>query len=173
MSNIIEEWRDIEGYENVYQISNLGRVKSLPRIIMRNNGNSMDIKSRIKNICISVTGYPSVNLTVNNKNVVRKIHILIAKAFIPNPDNLPYVCHKNDIKTDNSLDNLYWGTPKDNVKDCIENGNRIDSNILNIEDVKEIRVLLNSKTQAEIARIFKVSDSTIRDIKTGRTWKNI
>lgn len=100
---IMEEiWKDIEGYEGLYQVSNLGRVKSLRRNI-------------ILKIKIERNGYEKVVLTVNSIHKDYYIHRLVATAFISNPDNLPQVNHKDENKTNNCVDNLEWCTPKYNT----------------------------------------------------------
>ena len=109
-----EIWKDIEGFEGNFQISNEGRVKSLERKVNCRGGGYRIIKESILKMCINCdSGYYQTGLRKNRKLITKRIHILVAKAFIPNPNNLPYVCHKNDIKTDNRAENLYWGTDYD------------------------------------------------------------
>ena len=90
-----EIWKDIKGYEGKYQISNLGKVKSLI-------GNSKILKPEIR------TGYYSVSLMKNKKKHYYRIHRLVAEAFIPNPNNLPMVNHKDEDKLNNIASNLEW-----------------------------------------------------------------
>lgn len=90
-----EIWKDIKGYEGKYQISNLGKIKSLI-------GNSKILKPEIR------TGYYSVELCKNGKRIHKRIHRLVAETFIPNPDNLPQVNHRDENKLNNQLDNLEW-----------------------------------------------------------------
>ena len=169
----MEEWRDIIGYEGYYQVSNLGRVKSLPRVVRTDK--LFNIKGSIKKSSINTKGYFVTSLRINNKSEVKYLHRLIAETFISNPNNYPQVCHKNDIKTDNTLDNLYWGTPKDNTADCIRNGTFISSNtLLKVEQVKEIRRLLTEGFScSNISLKFLVNAKTINDIKNNKIWKNI
>lgn len=106
-----EIWKDIENYEGLYQVSNLGRVKSLPNV---NHKNEIILKPSISN------GYYSVALNKSGKQKRIYIHRLVAEAFIPNPHNLPQVGHKdeNNFKTgdgcNNCVDNLEWCTHKEN-----------------------------------------------------------
>ena len=98
----MEEWRNIEGYEGLYQISNLGRVKSL--------GNNKTRKEKILNIIKNNNGYVLVNL---HKNKVKKtclLHRLVAKTFLENPNNYPCVNHKDENKENNNINNLEWCT---------------------------------------------------------------
>lgn len=113
-----EYWVDIKGYEGFYQVSNKLRVKSLERYINAINNHSVRLKSE-KVIKVNINkqnGYPYVKLYKNwiAENVT--MHTLIAKVFIPNPDNLPEVNHKNANITDYSIDNLEWCTSAYNTQ---------------------------------------------------------
>lgn len=105
--NNIEEWRDIKGLEGRYQVSNLGRVKSVSRWV-NNNGGLRYITSKLLSLTIKPNGYVCVRL--HNPNCCLYVHRLVAEAFIPNPDNLPQVNHKDEVKTNNRVDNLEWCT---------------------------------------------------------------
>lgn len=100
----IEEWRPVEGYEGLYEVSNLGRVKSI--------GYG---KERILKPVIDKDGYPMVNLYREGKRKTVRVHRLVGITFIPNPDNLPVINHKNEIKTDSRAENLEWTTVKGNT----------------------------------------------------------
>jgi hypothetical protein len=114
-----EIWKDIINYPG-YQISNLGRVKSLPRQIKYGKNHSIprDIPETILKTRIDKGGYELVALgsKSNHKNDFKNflIHRLVANAFIPNPDNLPQVNHKDGDKLNNTVDNLEWIGTKDN-----------------------------------------------------------
>lgn len=106
---MFEEWRDIKGYEGLYQVSNLGRVRSLDRII-KFKSSSRFHKGQIISIKNSKTGYCLVNLHRNSKQKMFLIHRLVAQAFIDNPEDLPCVNHKDENKLNNQVDNLEWCT---------------------------------------------------------------
>lgn len=104
----MEEWRDIEGYEGIYQVSNEGRVKSLERVQIYNDGQVHKYKSKILKQTQDKDGYLMVCLCNNIKRKTCKVHRLVAQTFIPNPNNLPEVNHKDECKTNNSVENLEW-----------------------------------------------------------------
>lgn len=100
-----EEWKDIKSYEGLYQISNLGRVKSLNY----NKTNTISVLKPGK-----CRGYLQVSLCKNGEHKYFKVHRLVAQAFIPNPNNYKEVNHKDEDKTNNRVDNLEWCTSKYN-----------------------------------------------------------
>lgn len=104
-----EEWKDIKEYEGLYQISNMGRVKS---IHYHRSRLAVD-KCLVPRI--PPDRYPYVGLFKNGKLKHVYLHRLVAEYFIPNPDNKPYVNHKDGDKTNNRVDNLEWVTAKENT----------------------------------------------------------
>ena len=113
-----EIWKDIEGYEGLYQVSNLGRVKSLPHF--RKNGYSGYVtKEKILIPSYQDNGYQIVNLFSDNKRKTHTIHRLVANCFILNPNNKPCVDHINTDKADNRVENLRWVTHKENMNNPI------------------------------------------------------
>ena len=98
-----EIWKDIENYDGIYQISNFGRVKSLSR-----QTKSGKYKEIIKKPSLAGRGYYRLALCKNGKPKYYYIHRLVAKAFIPNPNNLPLVNHKDENKLNNNVNNLEW-----------------------------------------------------------------
>jgi len=111
----MEEWKDIEGYEGLYQVSNYGRVKSLQREIAYKDGRKKTIQEKILHTFISNLGYYHVMLSKNGVPKRYKVHRLVAKAFIPNPNNLPIINHKDENPKNNFVENLEWCTQKYNV----------------------------------------------------------
>ena len=110
-----EMWKDIKGYEGLYQVSNLGRVHSLDRFVPRKTGTVQKVHGRILKLPEDKDGYSQVSLWKRNKMKKAKAHRLVGEAFIPNPNNLPEINHKNEVKNDNRVSNLEWCTRKENI----------------------------------------------------------
>lgn len=117
-----EIWRDIKGYEGLYQISNKGRVKALERRIPFRSTSTRLEKEYIKKTTVSKIGYLVCGLWRNNKQDLRFIHRLVAEAFIENPDNKSEINHKDGNKLNNDISNLEWCTHKENVNHAFVTG---------------------------------------------------
>ena len=109
-----ETWKDVVGYEGFYQVSNLGRVKSLDRIVKHSEGYERIHNGRILKPLLDREGYQCLSLHKESKYKKVKIHRLVALAFIDNPLNKQEVNHLNEIKENNNSDNLEWSTRKEN-----------------------------------------------------------
>ena len=138
-------------------------------------------------------GYLRVGLTIDGKLCTKKVHRLIAEAFIPNPENKPQVNHINGIKDDNFVDNLEWVTHKENTKHAIDNGlfyfnsskesiNKIikkgslnGNALLSEEKVLEIRKKYKPRiyTKAMLALEYGVKESCIKDVVNRNSWNHI
>lgn len=114
-----EIWKDIKGFEGMYQISNLGRVKSLKR--KRNNINRIEQEHLIKQFDNS-KGYLQFSLFKDEKKYTFRTHRILAETFIPNPKKYKVVNHINGHKKDNRLENLEWCTYKYNTQHAWKNG---------------------------------------------------
>lgn len=123
-----EVWKDIEGFEGYYQVSNLGRVKSLERIRIANNGKSetaqFPVKEKILAISKQTQGYSQASLCKDGTQKSYRLNRLVANAFIPNPDNKPEVNHIDGNKDNNCVDNLEWVTSVENIRHSWVNGLR-------------------------------------------------
>lgn len=116
-----EIWKDIDGYEGYYQVSNSGVVRSLTRTVEKNNSTSVLIGKTMatyKSNC----GYVQVILSKNRSCVMKTVHRLVAEAFIPNPESKRTVNHINGIKSDNRVENLEWNTYSENMKHAYDMG---------------------------------------------------
>ena len=174
-----EEWKDIPEFEGVFQISNLGRVKSLTRHV-NTYRKGRTVKSIIRKQKKHPSGYLYIGLRKNNHNYTFKVHRLVAKAFVPNPENKPEVNHKKGIKIDNRYFELEWNTSKENSKHKIENGlytsvKGIDHYCAKLteQDVLEIREIGSSKTQRELSKKYNIHHSKISSILNRKSWSHI
>lgn len=131
MEETQEIWKPIKGYEGLYEVSNLGNVRSCPRIYTDSRGwvyhkKGQTLKYLLRN------HYNSVALCKNNKSAQKTVHRLVATAFIPNPNNLPQINHKDENKLNNHVDNLEWCTAEynnnygtGNIRRAISKGKRV------------------------------------------------
>ena len=169
----MEKWKDIIGFEGLYQISNKGRVKGLKRKV-RTKHSFRTIEESLLKLTPDRYGYILVGLNKNFKVKRMRVHRLVGIHFINNPENKPYINHKDGIKINNNYSNLEWTTAKENITHSIDTGLTDGKNgaILTEKQVKAIKIMLaNGKTHKFIANIFKVTRSTITDINIGKTWK--
>lgn len=113
-----EIWKDIKGYEGFYQVSNLGRVRSVDRWV---NGNHINcdfqfVKGKLRKLRKNKNGYWIVILRKNSSHKGFLVHRLVAEAFIPNPNSLPYINHKDENPENSVVDNLEWCTALYNLE---------------------------------------------------------
>lgn len=170
-----EEWRDIAGYEGCYQVSNLGRVKSLARQIIINDCVT-NKKERILKRRIHHSGYVHTGLSKNGIERRCVVHRLVLESFLGKcPDNME--CnHKNGIRSDNRLSNLEWVTKSQNSIHSYRVLNRPKNNVkLTPDQVIEIRSAYRSgkALQKELAEVYGVNDSTISMIVNRKLWADI
>ncbi|MEK6882199.1 MAG: hypothetical protein AABY22_21455, partial [Nanoarchaeota archaeon] len=130
-------------------------------------------------------GYLTYKFYLGNHKYFRiKIHRLVALVFIPNPNNLPYINHKNMVVNDNNVDNLEWTTHAQNIKHAFKNkynalnynkGERNNSNKLSCDDIIKIREMYikGQFTHKQIANIYNVNRSTITSAISGKNWKEL
>lgn len=149
----MEQWRDIDGFEGMYQVSDLGRVRSLERTVkMVRYGKEYDMhhKGRILKTIVMKDGYESIQIFKDSKHHTYKVHRLVAKAFLPNPDNLPEVNHKDGNKCNNTSENLEWCTRGHNIRHAFKNG-LIDKNNMTCNRKRVMRsdgIVFDSLTEA-------------------------
>lgn len=109
-----EIWKPVKGFEGLYEVSNMGNVRSVDRYVMNGNRCCLLKGKPMKPYLIS-TGYLMADLYKNSQRTHYLIHRLVAEAFIPNPNDLPFIDHINTIKNDNRVENLKWCTCKENM----------------------------------------------------------
>ncbi len=182
----METYKDIKNYEGLYQISNLGNVKSLTRVVKKNIKNkcktvseTITIHGRIKKQSKTIKGNYITYWVVLSKNGKHKkfyVHRLVAEHFIKNVYNKKEVNHKDSNPQNNKADNLEWVTHNENmkhamVKNRISKGESSGMSKLNNNAIKEI---YNTKTDAKLLAIkYNVSRESIYSIRRGQSWKHI
>ena len=176
-----EVWKDVPGYEGLYKVSNTGKVMSLQTVGLfgkNNNGRLMTLRT-------DKFGYKFVFMSKDGKKKRGSVHRLVALAFIPNPDNLPQVNHKDEVRDNNNADNLEWCTVTYNnnygnrrlkASNSIS-GERNGRAILTEEKVLEIRrtYIPGDKEfcKRRLAEKYGVTYETITRIVCGTLWKNL
>lgn len=176
-----EIWKSLKGiveYGDYYEVSNLGRVKSVDRVVCCGNGFKR-INGRMRKLKTEKNGYTSISLSYNGKSKTYKVHRLVALAFIHNPENKPEVNHKDGNKSNNLASNLEWVTVSENTQHAYDNGLAKGRNgethhnsILKEEDVLEIIGLWESGkyTKKEISKKFNISHMAVIRILNGDRW---
>lgn len=168
-----EEWRDVVGFEGLYEISSLGRVKS----VWYNN-------NRILKLNTQTGGYVQISLRKNNKAYAKLVHVLVMESFVSLKPTGLEVNHKDGIKTNNMLANLEYVTPKQNMMhafQCLRIGDRKARGEkaglakLQDSDVIMIRQIYSQGgiTFAELGREFGVHENTISKIVKRRGWGHV
>lgn len=131
MSNNIEIWKPVVGWEDSYMVSSFGRVKSLERVVPFGRATRVIKEKLLKQVKKGTCSYYSVNLPIKGKQHWKLVHRLVAQAFLPNPNNYPEVNHKDENKENNSITNLEWcdreynhfyGTARERQGDTLKKG---------------------------------------------------
>ncbi len=176
-----EIWKSVIGYENIYEISNLGRIRSIDHIVPHKDGKSRIQKGRFLHTYISEKGYIQTCLSKEGKRFNTGLHRIIAIAFIKNPNNLPQVNHKDGIKDNNSISNLEWSTNQENQLHAVKNGlvnhnygeDHHMSKLTNKQVVIIRQDINNGKTLTSISKEYNVSITAIWNIKKGKSLSTI
>lgn len=182
---MIEQWKTIEGFEGLYEVSSHGRVRSLDRVVKQTRKRTTfdrKMKGRILKQT-KATDYPMVTLCKGTKDDYKhhvSVHSLVAKAFIPNADKLLVVNHKNLDKFNNHVDNLEWTTWSGNIQHASDNGRQLGAfgekhytTKLTEDDVRQIRERARDITRKELAKEYSMPISTINSIVNRTNWKHV
>ena len=171
-----EQWRPIFGYETAYEISNFGRVRTIPRFVNTKGGGKRQVKARIR-IPSLLNGYQAVNLSFKGAAKMRAIHVMVLESFCgPRPGHNYDACHSDGTRHNNRLDNLRWGTKVENAADAIlhdvkPRGMRCGTSKLNDDLVRYIRN--NPATASAVALELEIAKSTVNRVRSRRTWAHI
>lgn len=169
---IIPDWKDVPGFEGYYKISKNGELFSLPR---------RTVRPGIRKSAIDRNGYKKVTLSKKCKLHYFTVHRLVALTYIPNPQNLPTVNHKDGNKLNNSIENLEWATYSYQQKHACAIGikdhfgeNHSQHKLKEYQVVEILKLLkLGNLSNKEIGILYNVTGCCINSIKRGRTWPKI
>lgn len=181
--SITEEWRPIAGYEGFYEVSNLGRVRSLDRLVERagrwGNDTAM-LCGRILKQTPNSKGYLRVYLARDGGTITARVNRLVAKAFLEDPEaGKDLVCHKNGDPADNNVKNLRWDHQVGNLADTIEHGTRNHGKRHGLAKLDDTAVVAIRKEysegvlQRQIALKHGISRSNVSLIVTRKHWGHI
>jgi len=176
-----EIWKDVSGYEDYYQVSNLGRAKSKDRLVPNWPKGIRPIKGRILK-CALNKRYFRVDLKkpdTKRKNAL--LHRLIAVEFIPNPNKKPYINHKDGNPSNNNINNLEWCTHKENMIHAYKTGLMVplknekgekcaNSKLKNYQVLEIKQRILDGESDLNIAKNYSVTYGAINGIRKGKTW---
>lgn len=174
-----EIWKDVVGYEGLYRVSSLGRVKSIKRLIVDSIKRRTEYPEKILTPVIKHHDYGHVSLYDHKRRIkIKRIPRLVSIAFIPNPENKTQVNHINGIKSDNRASNLEWATPRENSLHAhrtglakARRGSNCNFSKLTEKQVKHIK--FTKGPLLEMARKYNVSQGLISLIRNNKVWNHI
>lgn len=178
----VEEWRPVVGYEGLYEVSSFGRIRSVDRMVsrvIRGKPILVQWRGRLRRTYFDEAGRPRITLSrskADEKNY--RICVLVAEAFLgPRPDGM-VVCHNDGDNQNNRPKNLRYASQRENMEDShihgtAYRGERHMWSKLTEDDVREIRVYLQSMSYRQIARKFSCSPAAIGHIARGERWRHV
>ena len=170
-----EVWLSIFGFEGLYEVSNMGNIRSLNRVVLfspNNNSGSTTKNGCVLKYYVNEKGYAKVKLSKGNKGKMCRVHRIVATYFVPNPHELPEVNHKDGNKLNNKFDNLEWATRQSNIDHAY--------NILGVQTARfgkqnnKSRLVINNETGifyetiTEAANTINMKQATLQAMLTGR-----
>lgn len=175
---MIEEWRDIEGFDGWYQVSNTGKVRSCC------NSHGTRGKWKLRALSANHDGYLKVRLNKGDKDLTQRVHTLVAEAFLPNPRGYDTVNHKDGNKTNNAVDNLEWADRSEQMIHAYKLGlkkpMRGSSNCnakLSDDDVRYIRSHYKRLSQefgtVALGRKFGLTNAAVGKVVRGETYQEV
>ena len=177
----MENWKPVVGFEGLYEVSDLGNVKSLSRMVRSKAGSMRHVRERAMRTCLAPTArYVSLILRKEGKSYFKHVHRLVAQAHIPNPENKPQVNHKNaSQKWNNTVANLEWATRAEDDAHVVANGLKPRGHHhyfakLNAKKVQEMRRLdKQGWSTRSLADKFSLSTAHVRLVIRGLAWGHV
>ncbi|MGN7959173.1 NUMOD4 motif-containing HNH endonuclease [Agrobacterium radiobacter] len=174
-----EIWKTIPGYEGLYEASNLGRIRSVDRVVTTYSARAgkrvpLSRKGKVLQQDVGPHGYNLLTLSKNGNRKTKRVNRLVCAAFNGEQPSNVLACHNDGDKRNNAADNLRWGTPAENQSDRVIHGTSlrgeaVATSKLTASDVAEI---LESKTYGSLINA-KVSKTQYHKIKNGESWKHL
>lgn len=182
----MEVWKDVVGYEGYYQVSNLGAIRSIDRLVKYPNSKYINgdgvrrFKGKLLIPLINHGGYSQVTLRKEGIQKTHTVHRLVAEAFLPIDINRKHVNHKDGNRSNNVLENLEWCTAKENIQHASSRdmmgrkGEAAHRAKLTNQIVLDMRTLYNNGSVIkDIMKIYKTSYNTTYTVVTKRSWRHI
>ena len=174
---VMENWKEVLGYEGLYLVSSYGRIKTIEKKVKHYKGGFSLLKEKILKSRLNRYGYERITLWKEGKMTTMSIHRLVLTSFIPNLINKPQINHINGIKTNNELKNLEWCTNKENI-------NHADSSLLRdikgekykrskITNLDVLWIRESNLSNLEIREKYNISRSQVSKIKNNTAWSHI
>ena len=163
----IEEWKQVKGYEGLYEVSNLGNVRSVDRTIIFcgkcGHANQREVKGRLLKLGKDTHGYKCVNLSKNGNVKFKPVHRMVAESFLQQIPGKYYVNHKDSNPSNNNVENLEWCTSSENNIHGWRQGKRVATNAKKVNMyTKDMQYIRTFKSIAEAGRIMGICEENIR-----------
>jgi hypothetical protein len=166
----METWKAIKGFEKQYEVSNIGNVRSIDRVVKHyREGFTRKYKGTAKSLRFDKDGYLKCNLKNDGKTFNFRVHRLVGEAFIPNIDNKPVINHKNGIKTDNRVENLEWCTISENTI----HATRTRLIKTKLTDKEALEIFNSNLSQRALAKVYNIDSSIVWRIKNKKAYKHL
>ena len=174
-----EIWKTVQNFGGNYEASNLGNIKSKPRNVLKSVHGVKTIqryKEKLLKQFTNKRGYKIVRFGFNNEKYHQQVGRMVLMAFVGMPDNDQGCCHNNSNPSDNRIENLRWGTQKENMQDRMEIGNYPigeEHPLASLKNKQVLEIYNSDERVIDLANKFNTTTATISSIKKGRTWGKI
>lgn len=174
----VERWVPVVGFEQLYEVSNHGRVRTVEHVVLRSNGVPQTIKARMKTATTRRDRRRMVTLSSNRKSRVYLVHRLVAFAFLGSPQGNQQVNHVDGDPANNNLSNIEWVSPKENINHALDTGliknygERQHGSKIKVSDVSQVISMARDGTkQRDIAASFGIHQSQVSRVISGKAWR--
>ncbi len=162
---INEIWKPVVGFEGLYEVSSYGRVRTVPHYTMRGKSEHAEVKERVLKFFLSKKGYYCIKLRKDGIAIHKRVHRLVAEAFIPNPENKPQIDHIDTDKLNNVVSNLRWATPSENKNNDLTRAHHshVQSQADVIEKCMSGRAANGGKTRRRAVRQYDKNENLVAE----------